>query len=83
MDFFGGPGVRLCTSNAGGTITGWGMKIPHVWCDQKKVPNKIIRTILIYNNIYRTNVRVIGISKKEEKDSRKLLEEIDADICHI
>ena len=50
---------------------------------EKKVPNKIIRTILIYNNIYRTNVRVIGISKKEEKDSRKLLEEIDADICHI
>ena len=37
--------------------------------------------MLIYNNIYRTNVHVIGISEKEEKDSRKSLEGIEADIC--
>ena len=37
--------------------------------------------MLIHNNIYRTNVHVIGISEKEEKDSRKSLEGIEADIC--
>jgi len=49
---------------------------------EKKDSNKIIRTILIYNNIYRSNVCVIDISKKEGKDSRKLLEGIEA-ICQI
>ena len=49
---------------------------------EKKDSNKIIRTILIYNNIYRSNVCVIDFSKKEGKDSRKLLEGIEA-ICQI
>ena len=32
--------MRLCTFNAQGTIAGWGMKIPYVWCDQKKNPKQ-------------------------------------------
>ena len=33
---------------------------------------------MIYNNTYRPNVLVIGVSQKEEEDSEKLFEGIEA-----